>query len=255
MNAKTESTISNSISNFGTLITTCKGYKQKYNPSNPWLQISSLEALRNRTSSSILDVRNAKRFFDDAVIHRRLLFGPLSKLASRLFSSFKVTNAPKARIDDLQAYIRKIQGTKVSGTSATPPPEGFENAPKTISTAQLGYVNKVNHLENLISVLESEPSYAPNEADLQVETLKKLAADMKAANEAVAEANDSYNTALNARNALLYAAENGMMATALDVKDYVKSVFTATSPEYKKVSKLPFRQRKDLKLPPISVAA
>ena len=42
------------------------------------------------------------------------------------------------------------------------------------------------------------------------------------------------------RNNLLYKENTGLYDVALDVKNYIKSVFGATSPQYKQVSKIKF---------------
>ena len=43
------------------------------------------------------------------------------------------------------------------------------------------------------------------------------------------------------RNNVLYANDTGLVDVASDVKSYVKSVYGASSPQYKQVSKLGFK--------------
>ena len=45
------------------------------------------------------------------------------------------------------------------------------------------------------------------------------------------------------RNDILYKEKTGIVDIALDVRAYVKSIYGATSPQYKQVSKLSFRNR------------
>jgi hypothetical protein len=45
------------------------------------------------------------------------------------------------------------------------------------------------------------------------------------------------------RNKLLYAPKTGMMDTALAVKEYVKAVFGTSSPQYKEVQHIRFRNK------------
>jgi hypothetical protein len=47
---------------------------------------------------------------------------------------------------------------------------------------------------------------------------------------------------MQTRNIKLYSPETGIVDTAQTVKNYVKSVFGATSPQYKQISKLIFRK-------------
>jgi len=53
-------------------------------------------------------------------------------------------------------------------------------APKTISTSQQSYDQQIQHLAGIISILQSEPSYAPNETDLKIVTLTAKQADLTA---------------------------------------------------------------------------
>ena len=45
------------------------------------------------------------------------------------------------------------------------------------------------------------------------------------------------------RNKILYEENTGLVDIALDSKTYIKSVFGSTSPQYKQVSKLYFKNR------------
>ena len=56
----------------------------------------------------------------------------------------------------------------------------------------------------------------------------------------VINATTAYSNARILRNKTLYLAGTGLFDTAKDVKAYVKSVFGATSPEYKQISKIKF---------------
>jgi len=94
-------------------------------------------------------------------------------------------------------------------------------------------------------LLESVPYYKPNEEDLKVESLKSLQADLRAKNNDVVVASIQLSNARIARNELLYKPLTGLVDTAFDFKVYIKSVFGATSPQYKQISKLKFVDKKD----------
>jgi len=86
----------------------------------------------------------------------------------------------------------------------------------------------------------SEPTYAPNEVDLQVVSLTNFHNNLKTTNTAVINATTAISNARIARNNILYADKTGLYDIAQEVKKYVKSVFGATSPQYKQVSKIKF---------------
>ena len=53
-----------------------------------------------------------------------------------------------------------------------------------------------------------------------------------------------YSNARISRDNLLYSKDSGLVDVAMDVKNYVKSIFGATSPEYANVSDIEFTTRK-----------
>jgi hypothetical protein len=105
----------------------------------------------------------------------------------------------------------------------------------------MSYDQLIQHFEGLRAILESEPTYAPNEVDLQSTTLKdKIIAMIKKNNEVATAYTNVSNTRI-ARNKTLYTKSNNLVETAAEVKKYVKSVFGATSPEYAQVSGIKFK--------------
>jgi hypothetical protein len=77
-----------------------------------------------------------------------------------------------------------------------------------------------------------------------VANLNTILADLRARNTAVINTTTALSNARIARDRVLYAEGTGMVDIALDVKQYVKSVFGATSPQYKQVSGLKFNRSK-----------
>jgi hypothetical protein len=62
--------------------------------------------------------------------------------------------------------------------------------------------------------------------------------DLRAKTADVINATTSLSNARIQRDEALYATGTGLIETARDVKYYVKSIFGATSPQYKQVSAL-----------------
>jgi hypothetical protein len=86
--------------------------------------------------------------------------------------------------------------------------------------------------------LSSVTLCAPNEADLKVTALYNA---LKAKNTAVVNATTPLSNARISRNNILYNANTDLVDIALDTKTYIKSIYGATSPQYKQVSKLEFK--------------
>lgn len=73
-----------------------------------------------------------------------------------------------------------------------------------------------------------------------METLQNTCNNLKELNAQVINTNTQLSNIRIARNEILYKLDTGLTDTALAVKNYIKAVFGATSPQYKQVSSLKF---------------
>ena len=103
---------------------------------------------------------------------------------------------------------------------------------------------KIQHLTGLISVLESEPSYAPNETDLQIATLVAKQNELTTKNNEVATSYANISNSRIARNTTLYSTEGSIFDVASEVKKYIKSIYGASSPEFTQVKGIEFKKPK-----------
>ena len=104
----------------------------------------------------------------------------------------------------------------------------------------MSYDSRLDNFFKLIQLLSSVPEYNPNEKELKIEHLNTILDDLKAKNTAVVETTTPLSNARISRNDILYRNDVGLCDVAMDVKTYIKSVFGATSPQYKQVSKIKF---------------
>lgn len=102
----------------------------------------------------------------------------------------------------------------------------------------------IAHFAGLISVLQSEPSYTPNETDLQIVSLQTKLADLESKNNDVSTAFTAVSNARLQRNNTLYKEDEGLVPIAAEVKKYVKSVYGATAPEFKQITAIKFSKLK-----------
>ena len=89
-------------------------------------------------------------------------------------------------------------------------------------------------------LLSSVPLYNPNEEELKIEILKALYSQLKEKNTEVILPIVQLSNSRITRNEILYRENTGLVDIALDSKTYIKSIFGATSPQYKQISKLKF---------------
>ena len=104
----------------------------------------------------------------------------------------------------------------------------------------MGYDDRVENFESLISFLQTVPEYNPNEEELKIASLQALLADLRTKNISVMQTDIALETARGTRKSLQNTPFTGLVDVANDVKSYIKSVFGVKSTEYKLVSKLRF---------------
>ena len=230
------------VANFQDLIEFVIGYGETYNPSKNSLKLPQLIALRETAQTKLNDVIAKNTIYNNKVNERMVAFGNLKSFSTRLVNALQTTDATNETINNAKTFNRKMQGKKASTTQASTDPNA--PAPATISTSQQSYDQLIQHLTGLKSVLETEPSYTPNEIELQIATIDSKIADLSAKNTAVATAYTNISNSRISRNETLYTSENGIYETASEVKKYIKSVFGASSPQYNQVSGIKFSKPK-----------
>ena len=231
------------VANFDALIAFATGYGASYNPSKAALAIDALKALSDQAKDAINTVSTAEPAYKNAVAAREAAFAPLSKLTTRIINALKATDAAKQVVDDAKSVARKIQGTRAKAKLTDEQKKALAEQGKEvveISTSQMSFDNRLDNFFKLTQLLASVPEYAPNETELKVDTLNRMMDDLKAKNAAVMDATTPLSNARIARNEVLYKENTGLYDVAADVKAYVKSVFGASSPQYRQVSKIKF---------------
>jgi hypothetical protein len=242
MASKSETGHAKNVANFEDLILFCIGYGASYNPSKNSIKIMALNNLLTDARAAIDDVIQKVTIFNIATNNRQDIFKNLRPLSTRIVNALAATDALDKTIDDAKAFNKKIQGSsskkkqveEVDSNNPTMPD------PKTISTSQQSYDQLKEHFSKLISLLTSEPNYTPNETDLQIGTLNSLLSDMQTANTNVSNSYVEISNSRIIRNKVLYSEGAGLYDTAMEVKKYIKSIFGATSPQYKQISGIKF---------------
>lgn len=235
-NSVSETGHAKNIANFETEIAFCIGYGTSYNPVNPNLAITNLQTKWDKSKLKLKAVKDTKEPFDAITGARQLLFKPLKPLATKVINALIASNVPETVIKDARTIIRKLNGKRASDIK-----EDTKDT-KTISVSQQSYDRLVDSFEELIVLTQTETGYNPNEDDIKIINLQSTLDDLTAANTSVRNAYVPYSNAIIERNLELYEQETGLINLALDVKNYVKSVFGAASPQYRQISGLIFRK-------------
>jgi hypothetical protein len=239
MSSTQETGHAKNVANLQDLIAFVTGYGATYNPSKTALKLTSLQALNTTANSVLADVVLKNTGYNNAVNARFTAFDGLRALSTRLVNAIQTTDATPEKVKDLKGFNRKMQGKRASTPQAPVDPNA--PAPVTISAVQLSYDQQIQHLAGIISILQSETTYTPNEADLKIATLTTKQADLTAKNSAVATAYTTISNTRISRDKTLYKDVTGLVAIANEVKKYIKQVYGASSPEFAQVSAIKFK--------------
>ena len=235
------------VATFEDLISFCTGYGASYNPSKKSIQLKDLGTKRTEAVNALAAVNSGLPPWTNAVNERQILFDPLKKLVTRVVNAAAASDVSKQIVDDVKTISRKLQGTRASAKGPTVPDDPntpADESQKSISASQMSFDSRIENMHKLIELLSAQAGYAPNEPELSTAGLTTLLNDMKNKNTAVINAYTAVSNARIARNKVLYDETTGLAKIAADVKAYVKSVFGATSAEYKQISKLKFTRPK-----------
>ena len=231
------------VTNLESLITSIIALETSYNPSRDSIKLTSLQTLLTASTESLNAVNIAQAAYSNAVAARKVAFEPFSKLITRVMNSLKASGASTQVVQSARTIVRKLQGRRASAKITEEEKKALEAEGKEvnqISASQMSFDNRIENFDRLIMLLSSIPLYNPNEAELKVETLKALHNQLKEKNTEVILPIVQLSNSRIARNKILYSENTGLVDVALDSKTYIKSIFGATSPQYKQISKLRF---------------
>jgi len=248
MSSISESGHAKNIARFEDLITVCQQFGPIYNPANGLIQLTTLQAKLTAAKAALLDAVNTKTTYNNATNAREIAFTNLRKLVTRIVNALDAGGAAQQTIDDAKVLQRKMNGRRAgikpvvaeTAREATPTAPEAGTATATRSVSQQSYDQLLHHFNQLISLLASEPTYAPNEADLQVATLQALYISLETGMTQVMAAEAAYDIARLNRDSALRNSISGIVSLGQQAKKYVKSLFGASSTQYKLVSTIYF---------------
>jgi DNA repair exonuclease SbcCD ATPase subunit len=235
------------VANFENLITNITGFGTVYNPSKESIKLSALNAQLAYAKNAIGEVNSTEPAYKNAVSAREAAFTPLNKLITRVINSLKASDSSSQVDDSAMTLVRKLQGRRATPKLTDDEKKAIEAEGKEvnqISSSQMSYDSRLDNFDKLIKLLASEPEYSPNEPDITIEALTSLYNDLSSKNAAVISATVPLNNARISRDQVLYTPLTGIVDISVDVKTYVKSIFGATSPQYKLISKLELKSIK-----------
>lgn len=243
MASKSDISHAKNVTNFDSLISAVLTIGPGYNPSRDSLKLPALQTLFAVANKSLIEVNSAHSATSTAIDQRELAFKPMGSLFTKVHNALKASGSSVQADETAKTIFRKLQGKRASAKlnkeqKAALEADGKEANQK--SSSQMGYDDRVENFEKLISLLQSIPEYNPNEEELKIVTLQALLDDLKVKNSQVVKNNFLLEAARGVRKEIVNTSLTGLVDIASDVKSYIKSVFGARSTQYKLVSGLRF---------------
>lgn len=230
------------VANFEELIVSCQSFDTEYNPVNDLIKIPQLQSLHIAAQQSIDKVHSFRSTLIIKTNQRQTEFSDLKPLATRIINALIASGADKLAVNDAKTINRKIQGKP--STPKTNENEPGQETKRAISTSQQSYDKQIDHFSSIIELLSQIPQYTPNEVELQITSLRAKLEQMQTVNTQHINDYTDLSKILIERNHTLYNPLTGLVAIAKLVKQYVKSVFGAKSPQYRQISDIQFRKVK-----------
>lgn len=243
MTSMNESGHAKNIANFASYISIVTTFGAAYKTPVPSITVAAMQTNLTNFETAKNSVTPKSSAETIALNERQAVFDPLSPLVTRIVNAAAVSVNDRLFSNDLRTIARKLQGRRASAkTDDDPATPGIDESKQGNSASQMSFDNRIANFEELVNLLTTSGSYTPNESELQITALEAMLADLKAKNTAAVNAVNQARAARIARDELLYNDTNGIIDLANLVKKYVKSLFGATSPQYKQLTALKFKK-------------
>lgn len=228
------------VANLEMLIEQVKTYTA-YNPSIENLKIPELELLYNSAVTNLNTVKDKRTANKNAIAERQRMFDELKPKSTRIINQLDILSLNETTINQAKSLNRLIQGyTKRKNQIFV----GEEEQNNTKSTSRQSYIQTAENFSKLLQLTATVEEFNPNVEDLKLTELTAYHTSLVNTTQVVNQTEAELNTALIERNTILYDNSRGLYGITLNVKKYVKSVYGASSPEYRKVSRIKFTDKK-----------
>jgi hypothetical protein len=232
------------VAAFEKLLGFCNAHGAMYNPSKASLKVAALNTLLTSAQQSLEAVKTLRTAYDNAVNIRNQALTDLPKFATRIVNTLASTDATSATVREAYAFSNRLRpSARIRPAIPSGDPGTVKEPRLTRSISQLDSDSKIDNFAALVKVVSAEPSYKPNEVELQITSLNAFVTGLRDKNKAVINAQVALSNSRAARNRALYSI-TGIYGTAIGVKKYIKGLFGFQSVAYDQISSLIFKNQK-----------
>ena len=231
------------VENWQKMIAACTGFGGDYKPSNANLTVASMTTLLTDVETEMDGVQTSIVPWKNKVADRENIYTGVRPRTTQMLAAFKASGAAANKVDNMKTYQRQVHGARAKAKPVDDPNTPGDES-KGNSVSHQSYVQIAESFGQMVALAAGEPLYTPNEAHLTVATNTTLHTEMETANDDVIGAVPAWKNSMASRDARLYDDADSIYERQKLVKEYVKSLYGASSPQYAQVKGLEFKKVK-----------
>lgn len=238
MAAQYETGYSTNIGNFKKLRGYCEALGASYNPALVLIQVASLQAQSTAVRIIQSEYTDLYNDYQLTVNANQINFKPSRNRATRVLAATKSCGTTTENIQNVKSLCDTLRGIRHTAMPAPGTPE----ADNIISTSHQSMQNIVRTWGQLIDLLSKIPEYLPTTPDITVAELTLWRSTIIASLNLTIQKYAELTIKRSVRNQAFDLPQTGLCDVAQQAKEYIKSVFGASSNEYHHVAKIQFRR-------------
>jgi hypothetical protein len=236
--AYNESGHAKNVANFDELMVVLGTLGGEYNPASPAIQLDALTELQKRLQIALQKVNDANGVYRDKIYARQNAYEQMNALAMRIVNTMAGLGFESKILTQAKGVLSKIRGggakkKKEAGEDGTA-------EVKSVSVSQMSFDQRKNNFSVLVGLIDAQATYKPNEADMQVVSLKKYLDELQEFNREAIVAEQGLIMARQERDVLLYAEGTGVSALVQQIKAYAKGAFGTKNASYERIKGIKF---------------
>ena len=224
------------LANIRELITECTYLGEEYDPSDPDLTLTAVNAYTADCQSAQNDVRNSVPVLKGKMGDRAAGFKETMPMLARIVAAH-ATSPNESLKAEVKGLVRKMRGQRAKPIPKTPDGELTE---EQTSAVNVGYENRAADFASIVATVTSDAGYKTKTTDLTKPKLAERLTMLNDLNAGVRNAQAPVNVARTTWNTLFYTGEKNLVERGQLMKLEVKSTFGARSEQYKRVSTIKF---------------
>jgi hypothetical protein len=231
------------VANFETVTIVLLALGANYNPSQALILLPALQAALTAAKDALAAIDAAEAAADITGNERAAEFKGIATLAVNIKREAEVAVNDEAFTADLQTVVRKMRGERAGDAPVDDPlTPGINEALNKHSVSSRDYDSLVAHFADLIALLRTQAAYNPNDHDMSIVALEAKLAALEAKNNAAKAAEAALGLATDARDALLYHPQTGILKLVKLIKTQLARKPGKASAAYQQITALEFRK-------------